>query len=165
MGLPIVLFLAASLVSGVAGEGGGDGGGGGEGGWAWGDWFNFEEGGKEEGRFQGLGQGFVYLWSLAVFGVLVWRGNRVLESSSNKDLGALVAALVVFANLAFVCLILLATGGGREEGGGEEEGSWLGSFSAVASLTFLLWIVFGVVFAILFYQKARKGRNENDGLL
>jgi len=112
--LPLVIYGIASLVN--------RGDGGNEEGW-WGRWWGGEEGGGGGGENQGWwrwgnggeaqrenqGRGalaFVYLWSLALFALLVWRGNRVL--SNNKDDRALFAALVVFANLAFLCWIMIA---------------------------------------------------------
>ena len=50
---------------------------------------------------------------LALFALLVWRGNKVL--TSGKDERALFAALVVFANLAFLCCILVAGLGVRSK--------------------------------------------------
>lgn len=101
--LPLLVLMFASIFSG---EGGG-GGGGGEGGfWNW-SWFR-NEGAQEE---NGGPLVFVYLWSLVLFGVLVWFGNRVLGGEAGggkeKSVQNLFVALVGFANLAFLCLILM----------------------------------------------------------
>jgi hypothetical protein len=100
--LPLFLFLMARLVNNIR-EGGGDGGEG-EGGWWW--WWQQDRPQEERGTKGALG--FVYIWSLIIFALLVWRGDRVLEHK--KDHRALFAALVVFANLAFLCCILMVAG-------------------------------------------------------
>ena len=48
---------------------------------------------------------FVYIWSLLFFGFLVWGGNQVL--AAKKEGRTLVAVLVTFANLAFLCCIMV----------------------------------------------------------
>lgn len=138
--LPLMLFAIANLFA-RRGEGGG---GEGE------RWWNWD--GPEEERFSGLGRTFVYLWSLVIFALIVWRGNRVLQSG--RDIRVLFVALAVFANLVFLCWILLATGGPRE--GAAEDEAWIGQFSSVMLLTFFLWLVFSAAFAGILYPKARR---------
>ena len=112
--LPLFFFLVSGIFS--------QDGGGEEGGWWSNFWNNDEERGgwwwwwqndhQEEQRGNGgAALGFVYCWSLVLFGVLVWRGSKVLEKK--KDYRALFAVLVVFANLAFLCWILVAGSGVR----------------------------------------------------
>ena len=114
--LPMFLCLVARLVSpreggdGGEGKGGGwfhwwngdgeNGGGGAEGTWWWGDR-------PEEQRHEGVAQCFAYVWTLLLFTIIVWRGNRVLEN--DRDRRALFSALVVFGNLSFVCWILVGS--------------------------------------------------------
>ena len=97
--LPMFIFLIARLFNR-------GGGGGGEGQNS--SWWNWGGEGNEgnEGQAGNWTTTFVYLWSLILFGLLVWRGNRVLEK--DKDTRALFASLVLFANLAFLCAVLIA---------------------------------------------------------
>ena len=139
VGVPLVLYWVVKLLLGLQGQGGERGG-----------WLREFLDGPEEERWQGVGAALAYLWSLAVFGVLTWRGKRVLQLG--KDIRALFVALVMWSNLAFLCFLLVTTRGGRRQG---EEEAWMGQFAAVEILTFLFMTVFGVGFASLLHDKAR----------
>lgn len=149
VGLPILLYMVVNVFS--RGEGGG-GGGEGEGWWT--GWFDA----PEEEKWQGIGSFFAYLWGLFVFGFLVWRGNGVLEKQ--LDIRPLFVAVVLFANLAFLCWLLTATGG--QEGEGGEEGAWIAQFAAVPTLTFLLMTLFGVVFSVILHRMLRAGSSSSS---
>jgi hypothetical protein len=171
VGLPIVLFLFVELftMSSQQNNGGGQNryNNYNNNGWNWynngregggdqnnnrrGWWYDNNDRPPEEGG-HGFGQAFVYFWSLAVFGVLIWRGNHVLRA--DKDIRALFVALVVFANLAFMCWILVATG--QPARGGEPENARIMPLSAVETLTFFLMMVFCVSFSTILYKKAQR---------
>lgn len=105
--------------------------------------------GKEGENRNGGAAMFVYVWSLLIFAVIVWRGNRLLLT--NKGHRELFDTLVMFANLSFLCWILLgavAGYGGDEEA---EEQGFLDSFSSVLFLTYIFWIIFAGVFATIIY--------------
>lgn len=148
VGLPILLFLIVRIFSRLGGEGGQ----GGEG------WFGRWMDGPEEERWQGVGSVLANLWALAVFGVLVWRGNRVLQSG--KDHRSLFVATVMLANLAFLCFLLVTTRGGEPRGGEEE--AWMGNYEAVTILTYLFMTVFGVAFSLLLHDKARRDKSSSS---
>ena len=166
LGFPLLLYFVVKIFSG-RGEGGGNGG------WFGSGWFND---GPEEERWQGLGSTLAYFWACAVFGILVWRGNRALQL--DRDIRALFVALVVFTNLAFLCWILVATGNRRR--GGEDE-VWMGQFSSVEILTFMFMTLFAIVFSVWVYDSARANtptasssyslwgnnnrNNDNDGII
>ena len=75
-----------------------------------GGWWFWGNNGEEMRREDQQGRGaivFVYLWSLLVFGLLVWYGNVVFRKNAHPL--PLLSAMVVFWNMCFMCLILVCS--------------------------------------------------------
>jgi hypothetical protein len=142
--LPLFIFMIARLVNR-------DNNGGRRRLWWWGG----------EGQPEGEGGSgalfFVYIWSLLLFAYLVWYGNRVLSKEKENQIQVLLAALFVFANLAFLCSILMGSLG--FEGAGAE--GWMVQWPAVMVLTYVLWTIFAGLFAGILYRKTRKGKTSS----
>jgi hypothetical protein len=104
--LPLFMWMIACLVGGDR-----DGGGEENSWWSWGNrdgegWWGNQ---PAEERGQGVALGFVYFWSLVLFGGIVWYGNRVLEKDNKELLKGFLVTLIVFTNLALMLAVL--TGG------------------------------------------------------
>ena len=130
--------------------------------WWWGKGEE-EEGGQDEARVVRGRRAliFVYIWSLFIFAYLVWIGNRALGNNGNdKQHQILLMGLIVFANLAFVCSILVGCLGFEEEN--DRDGGWLNEGPADMVLTYVLWTIFAMVFSIILYLKVRRGGKSSS---
>ena len=96
-----------------------------------------------------------YLWSLLVFFGILFYGFYVMRTGS--DLAALVVALVLLANYSLLSLFLLGgvEGAIETDGPAIDEHGFAGQFGVMMYLTALLWVLFAVIFAVLFYRKAK----------
>lgn len=97
-----------------------------------------------------------YCWTLVLFMSILYFGYRELKNMS--DLNRVSAALAVFANTAFVTMILLAgvEGAIETEGRELEERGFYSQFGVMMFLTNLFWLVHAVTFAVLFHRRAYK---------
>lgn len=122
-------------------------------------WFSGRERDPEdEGRGALI---FVYIWSWLLFLSLVLYGNIVFQRGS--DFEGLQGALIMFANLAFMCLVLVAgLGAIRVEGRELEETGWYGQFSVCLFLTCLFWLIDGLVFTMLLRKPNKDTRTNNE---
>ena len=85
--LPLFTSMIASLVSGEEIRW-----------WSW---------GRAEELGQGVTLGFVYFWSLLLFGGIVWYGgNRVLQNDNKGQLKGFLVTLILFTNLALMLALL-----------------------------------------------------------
>lgn len=131
---PMLLFIIATLVDRR-----------GERWWTW-------EGGDQEGGSTALII-FAYIYTLGVFGFLVWYGNRILQPKPSGFFGngaavsrsPLIFAMLVFLSMGFLCLLLIARFGCNYEGGE----SWFAQFGACVTLTYVSIMVFLGVYTIL----------------
>ena len=143
--------------------------------WFWGE----EGGGSPDAARQGSLR-FAHVWSIGVFVALVVYGNYVfrkqlrLASTGNTSptaqlqtaasLGMLQGALVIFLNLAFLTLILIAGLGEAIEMDGpevEENGGWYGQLGVCVFLTNLSWLVWGGVFLYLLKRRHTTAVDED----
>mmetsp|Transcript_29544 Transcript_29544/g.43572 ORF Transcript_29544/g.43572 Transcript_29544/m.43572 type:complete len:330 (-) Transcript_29544:104-1093(-) len=136
-----------------------NGGGDGEGG----------SGDREEGRngIQGLFVGIVYLWTLLMFAFLVYFGHVVLFGDHRNRGGTkpLLTAFIMFANLCFLCFLLVQSlwfsGDERDrEEAVERYGGWFGTFAGgVVGLSLLFWTLWSLIMACVFYRKMKRDNN------
>lgn len=108
---------------------------------------------------------FVYCWSLALLGAVLYYGySQIKNEKTGANFQSMVAALAVFANFTFLSLFYL----GGLEGGIQTEGpefenmeiSFYGQFSVMLFLTNFFLTIFAVVFAVLFWKKHKKAGVE-----
>jgi len=99
---------------------------------------------------------FTYVWTLVLFLVLLYFGYR--ETRNGSDLFRVTTALVVFANLCFIVMILLGglEGGVQTEGRELEEQGFYGQFGVMMFLTLLFWMIWSCVYAGIFTWQAKR---------
>ncbi|CAB9506063.1 expressed unknown protein [Seminavis robusta] len=121
-------------------------------------WFG---GGSRDPEDEGKGSLiFVYVYATALFVALTLYGNFVFRR--NSDFGALQGALLMFTNLAFLAMILVAGLGVETDGGRDlEENGWYGQFSVCVFLTTLFWTIFGIVFVCLLRRNAARAASSS----
>lgn len=114
-------------------------------------WFNRERDhrGREEGSQPVLV--FVYVWSLFLFGSILFFGVNQMETN-NK---IVISSLLFFANLAFIMMILLQglEGVVETEGRGVEEHGFVGQVGVLLFLTYLMWLIFSTAFAFILHRR------------
>jgi len=103
---------------------------------------------------------FIYIWSLALFSLLVYYGVRMQHEK--QSLKPLIVALFFWANLALVSLFYLAglEGGIEIEGPEIEEDGFYGQFAVMMFITYFLWLLFSVAFGVLFYRQDKRDTVE-----
>ena len=120
---------------------------------------------EEEGR-AGPALVFTYVWSLIVFCCILAFGCREIASArhggSGGDVSRVVVALVVYANFAFVTMLLIGglEGGVQTEGRELEEQGFYAQFAVMMFLSNLFCLIFSVVFAIILTVRARRASSS-----
>mmetsp|Transcript_24446 Transcript_24446/g.40518 ORF Transcript_24446/g.40518 Transcript_24446/m.40518 type:complete len:281 (+) Transcript_24446:46-888(+) len=126
-------------------------------GWWW--WSRNNEEDQDRRREENQGKGaviFAYLWTLLVFGALVWYGNLVFRRNAHPL--PLVSAMVVFWNMSFIGAILVGNVGINYEERELEEQGWLSQFGACLTLTYICLLLFCTIF-ILWIRRRTKNSN------
>eukprot|EP00542_Grammatophora_oceanica_P004122 CAMPEP_0194065948 /NCGR_PEP_ID=MMETSP0009_2-20130614/85749_1 /TAXON_ID=210454 /ORGANISM="Grammatophora oceanica, Strain CCMP 410" /LENGTH=370 /DNA_ID=CAMNT_0038718849 /DNA_START=54 /DNA_END=1167 /DNA_ORIENTATION=+ len=110
---------------------------------------------------------FIYVWSFLVFIILLCYASVALTRQGMAV--SLFTALVMFANLALMCCVLVETSGllwrddeeARERYG--EEGGWWGTLAGgLVGPTFFLWFLWSTVMAMMVYCIVMKRRRNSS---
>jgi hypothetical protein len=116
-------------------------------------------------RQGGGGVVLVYGWSIVLFASLLWIGNQMIKGNSRTPDESISTtptmrghilrlALLGYANMAFVCLILVSSNVEVDARAIEELG-WYGQLSVLMVLTCLLAFVYCLVFWFVFRNMGR----------
>ena len=95
---------------------------------------------------------FAYVWSLSVFVALLHFGFQGVRNGHSK---VVIVALLMFANLAFLLMVLLQGVEGIVEVDGPEleENGFCGQMGVLMFLTCFFWLLFSVLFAFLLRRR------------
>jgi len=100
---------------------------------------------------------FCYVWSLAVFGGILFMG--FYTHNRGADWNAVLSALAVYANMTFVSLFFLGglEGGVQVDGPELDESGFYGQFPVLLFSTSLLWTIFALAFFVAIRRRVRQG--------
>lgn len=91
---------------------------------------------------------FVYIWQIIMFITILVYGYIVIKQ--NRVVTGVTVALVVFANMCFLCMWMLADGSIVTDGEYVQRTGFYGQFSVLMFITNAWYIVFGIVFGAIF---------------
>lgn len=92
---------------------------------------------------------FTYVWQIIMFIVILAYGFIVIRQ--NRVVSGITVALVVFANMCFLALWMLADGTIITDGEYIQEVGFYGQFPVLMFMTNAWYVIFGIVFAALFH--------------
>ena len=119
--------------------------------WWW--WSGGEDQRREEGPSPAVV--FCYCWSLLLFGTILYGGFQGIKTG--RDV-VVIAALFVFANLAFILMILMQGVEGFVDADGPEmeENGFYGQLGVLMYMSYLAWLIFSVVFIFIIRRRASR---------
>lgn len=97
---------------------------------------------------------FVYAWQIIMFAVILLYGMLVIRQ--NRVMTGLVIALVVFANMCFLSMWMLADGSIITDGEYVQQIGFYGQFAVLMFITNFWYILFSVIFACVFGLRAHR---------
>lgn len=100
---------------------------------------------------------FVYVWQLIMFLIILAYGFIVIRQ--NRVVTGVSVALVVFTNMCFLCMWLLADGSIVTDGEYVQRTGFYGQFAVLMFITNAWYVVFGLIFSAIF---AIRGHNMHD---
>jgi len=100
---------------------------------------------------------FVYVWQLIMFLVILAYGFIVIRQ--NRVVTGVTVALVVFTNMAFLCMWMLADGSIVTDGDYVQKTGFYGQFAVLMFITNAWYVIFGLIFSAIF---AIRGHNMHD---
>lgn len=120
---------------------------------------------SEEQREQMLEEGqtsgaliFTYVWQILMFIVILAYGFIVIKQ--NRVVSGLTVALVVFANMCFLAMWMLADGTIITDGDYIQDIGFYGQFPVLMFMTNAWYVIFGIVFAALFTIRSHYMHSE-----
>jgi Na+/H+ antiporter NhaC len=124
--------------------------------WWW--WFASEEERRRRQEENRVNPSLIltYVWSLVLFCSIVYFGYTALRR--NSDLYRVVVALLIYANLSFITMLLIGgLEGVQTEGRELEEQGFYGQFPVMMYMSSFIWVLFSLIYAFIFYSRARRG--------
>jgi len=100
---------------------------------------------------------FVYIWQILMFIVIVVYGFIVIRQ--NRVVTGVTVALVVFANMCFLGMWMLADGSIITDGEYVQNTGFYGQFAVLMFITNAWYVIFGLIFSALF---AIRGHSMHD---
>mmetsp|Transcript_838 Transcript_838/g.1779 ORF Transcript_838/g.1779 Transcript_838/m.1779 type:complete len:303 (+) Transcript_838:121-1029(+) len=91
---------------------------------------------------------FTYVWQIIMFVVILVYGFIVIRQ--NRVVTGVTVALVIFANMCFLAMWMLADGSIITDGENIQEVGFYGQFAVLMFMTNAWYVIFGIVFGILF---------------
>jgi hypothetical protein len=101
---------------------------------------------------------FVYVWQILMFTTILIYGLIVIKQ--NRIVSGLVVALVVFANMSFLSMWMLADGSIITDGEYVQQSGFYGQFAVLMFITNFWYVLFGVIFSILFALRGHRMQSE-----
>ena len=96
---------------------------------------------------------FAYLWQIVMFAVILLYGYYVIRQ--NRVVTGLTLALVVFLNMAFLSMWMLADGSIVTDGETVRQYGFYGQFPVLMFMTNFWYIVFGLIFTVVLVLRGR----------
>lgn len=91
---------------------------------------------------------FVYIWQIVMFITILVYGYVVIRQ--NRVITGVLIALVVYANMSFLSMWMLADGTIVTDGEMVQKTGFYGQFSVLMFITNAWYVIFGIVFSCLF---------------
>ena len=101
------------------------------------------------GRAPG-GLGFVYTWQLLMFVAILLFGGTII--AHRRSVGGLLAVVLVWANLSFLSMFMVAQSIGSDDRD-LERGGFYGQFTVLMFMTNFWYTLFGVVFSFALWAR------------
>jgi len=103
---------------------------------------------------------FVYIWQIIMFITILVYGYIVIKQ--NRIVTGVTVALVVFANMCFLCMWMLADGSIVTDGEYVQRTGFYGQFSVLMFITNAWYIVFGIIFSAIFAIRGHRMHEEKQ---
>jgi len=100
---------------------------------------------------------FTYVWQIIMFVIILAYGFIVIRQ--NRVVSGVTVALVVFANMSFLAMWMLADGSIITDGDDIQNVGFYGQFPVLMFITNGWYVIFGIVFSAIF---AIRGHNMHD---
>jgi len=100
---------------------------------------------------------FAYIWQIIMFIVIIVYGYIVIKQ--NRVVTGVTVALVVFANMCFLGMWMLADGSIVTDGEFVQKTGFYGQFAVLMFITNAWYVIFGIVFGAIF---AIRGHHMHD---
>lgn len=94
---------------------------------------------------------FVYIWQILMFIAILVYGMMVIRQ--NRVVTGLIVALVVFANMSFLSMWMLADGSIITDGEYVQQTGFYGQFAVLMFITNFWYILFGIIFSFIFAMR------------
>jgi hypothetical protein len=96
---------------------------------------------------------FVYAWQILMFAAIIIYGVIVIRQ--NRIVSGLTVALVVFANMSFLSMWMLADGSIITDGEYVQQTGFYGQFPVLMFITNAWYVAFGIIFTIVLVLRAQ----------
>jgi hypothetical protein len=96
---------------------------------------------------------FVYAWQIIMFAAIIIYGVIVIRQ--NRIVSGLIVALVVFANMSFLSMWMLADGSIITDGEYVQQTGFYGQFPVLMFITNAWYVAFGMIFTIILVLRAQ----------
>jgi hypothetical protein len=103
---------------------------------------------------------FTYVWQILMFIIILAYGFIVIRQ--NRVVSGLTVALIVFANMSFLALWMLADGSIITDGEYIQKVGFYGQFPVLMFITNAWYVVFGIVFAAIFAVRGHSMHSEKQ---
>jgi len=103
---------------------------------------------------------FVYIWQILMFVIIMVYGWHVIRQ--NRVVTGLIIALLVFANMAFLSMWMLADNSIITDGQMVQRTGFYGQFPVLMFITNFWYFMFGLVFTIVFVLRGRKMHRDQE---
>jgi len=100
---------------------------------------------------------FTYVWQIIMFAIILAYGYIVIKQ--NRIVTGVTVALVVFANMCFLAMWMLADGSIITDGDYIQQIGFFGQFPVLMFITNAWYVIFGIVFSAIF---AVRGHNMHE---
>lgn len=101
---------------------------------------------------------FVYVWQILMFIVILAYGYVVIRQ--NRVVTGVTVALVVFTNMAFLSMWLLADASIITDGDYVQRTGFYGQFSVLMFITNAWYLIFGIIFSAIFVIRGHHMHSE-----
>lgn len=105
-------------------------------------------------------QYFVYVWQIIMFVVILTYGFIVIKQ--NRVVTGVTVALIVFTNMAFLSMWLLADGSIVVDGDYVQRTGFYGQFSVLMFITNAWYVIFGLIFSAIFAIRGHSMHSVDD---
>ena len=103
---------------------------------------------------------FTYVWQIIMFIIILAYGFIVIRQ--NRVVSGITVALIVFANMSFLAMWMLADGSIITDGEDVQNLGFFGQFPVLMFITNASYVIFGIVFASIFVIRGHYMHGDKD---